>query len=325
MQLPQRRTVLKSALAATAAAAGLAAPAVRAQQAPVRLVVPYPPGGSADGAGRLFALKMSDVLGRQVVVDNRPGGGTVIASEYVARAAPDGTTVMQINPSHLIVQAAMKNLSFHLARDFVPVSLIASTPMLLVVTPSLPAQNVRELVALAKAKPGTINYASGGIGGITHLTTELFKRRAGIDMVHVTYKGVASTVQAVVTGDTPVAINDLPTYLPLVKAGKVRALAVLSEKRAPDAPDLPTMAEAGVPGVVSDVWYGLLAPKGTPRELVASLNAAATAAAADAATRERARTAGLSLTSSTPEQFGGFLSAEIEKWAQLVKDVDLKL
>jgi tripartite-type tricarboxylate transporter receptor subunit TctC len=268
---------------------------------------------------------MSEILGRQVVVDNRPGGGTVIASEYVARAAPDGTTVMQINPSHLIVQAAMKNLSFNLTRDFVPVSLIASTPMLLVVNPSLPAQNVRELVALAKSKPGQLNYASGGIGGITHLTTELFKRRAGIDMVHVTYKGVASTVQAVVSGDTPIAINDLPTYLPLVKAGKVRALAVLSEKRTPDAPDLPTMAEAGVPGVVSDVWYGLLAPKGTPRELIAPLNAAATAAAADAGMRERARTAGLAFTSSTPEQFASFMASETEKWAQLVKDVDLKL
>jgi tripartite-type tricarboxylate transporter receptor subunit TctC len=221
---------------------------------------------------------------------------------------------MQINPSHLIVQAAMKNLSFNLTRDFVPVSLIASTPMLLVVNPSLPAQNVRELVALAKSKPGQLNYASGGIGGITHLTTELFKRRAGIDMV-----------QAVVSGDTPIAINDLPTYLPLVKAGKVRALAVLSEKRTPDAPDLPTMAEAGVPGVVSDVWYGLLAPKGTPRELIAPLNAAATAAAADAGMRERARTAGLAFTSSTPEQFASFMASETEKWAQLVKDVDLKL
>ncbi len=321
----QRRILLKSGFAAAAAAAGLGAPTVSAQQAPVRLVVPYPPGGSADGAGRLFAQKMSDVLGSQVVVDNRPGGGTVIASEFVARAAPDGLTFMQINPSHLIVQAAMKNLSFSLTRDFVPIPLIASTPMLLVVNPSLPAQNVRELVALAKSKPGQLNYASGGIGGITHLTTELFKRRAGIDLVHVAYKGVASTVQAVVAGDAAMVINDLPTYLPLVKAGKVRALAVLSEKRTPDAPDLPTMAEAGVPGVVSEVWYGLLAPKGTPRELVARLNAAATAAAADPGTRERARTAGLAVTSSTPEQFGTFLAAEIQKWAQIVKDVDLKL
>jgi tripartite-type tricarboxylate transporter receptor subunit TctC len=321
----ERRRVLRYGMAAGVGAAGFGTTSLFAQPAPVRLVVPYPPGGSADGAARLYALKMSEILGRQVVVDNRPGGGTVIASEYVARAAPDGTTVMQINPSHLIVQAAMKNLSFNLTRDFVPVSLIASTPMLLVVNPSLPAQNVRELVALAKSKPGQLNYASGGIGGITHLTTELFKRRAGIDMVHVTYKGVASTVQAVVSGDTPIAINDLPTYLPLVKAGKVRALAVLSEKRTPDAPDLPTMAEAGVPGVVSDVWYGLLAPKGTPRELIAPLNAAATAAAADAGMRERARTAGLAFTSSTPEQFASFMASETEKWAQLVKDVDLKL
>ena len=321
----QRRILLKSGLAAAVAAAGLGTTAVGAQQAPVRFVVPYPPGGSADVAGRLFAQKMSDVLGRQVVVDNRPGGGTVIASEFVARSAPDGLTIMQINPSHLIVEAAMKNLSFNLMRDFVPVSLIASTPMLLVVNPSLPVQNVRELVALAKSKPGQLNYASSGIGGITHLTTELFKRRAGIDMVHVTYKGAASTVQAVVSGDTPLAINDLPTYLPLVKAGKMRALAVLSDKRTPDAPDLPTMAEAGVPGVVSEVWYGLLAPKGTPRELLARLNAAASAAAGDAGTRERARTAGLALTASTPEQFGTFLAAEIDKWSQLVKDVDLKL
>lgn len=321
----QRRILLKSGLAAGAAAAGLGAASVSAQAAPVRFVVPYPPGGSADVAGRLFAQKMADVLGRQVIVDNRPGGGTVIASEFVARSAPDGLTVLQINPSHLIVQAAMKNLSFSLTRDFAPVALIASTPMLLVVNPSLPVQNVRELVALAKSKPGQLNYASGGIGGITHLTTELFKRRAGIDMVHVAYKGVASTVQAVVSGDAPVVINDLPTYLPLVKAGKVRALAVLSEKRTPDAPDLPTMAEAGVSGVVSDVWYGLLVPRGTPRELIAGLNAAATAAAADPGTRERARTAGVTVTTSTPEQFGVVLAAEIDKWARVVKDVDLKL
>ena len=296
-----------------------------AQTAPIRLVVPYPPGGSSDLSARIVAQKMSDVLGRQVLVDNRPGGGTVIGSEIVANSVPDGTTMLQINPSHVIAQSAMKNLSFNLTRDFAPVSLIASTPLLLVVNPSVPAQNAKELVALAKSRPGQVNYASGGVGGITHLIGEMFKRRAGIDLVHVPYKGTASTVQAVIGGDVTMSFNDLPTYLPLVRAGKLRALAVTSGARAPDAPEIPTMAEAGFPGIVGDVWFGILVPRGTPAEVIARLNAAIVAAVANPEANERLRKAGVGAMSSTPEGFAAMLAAETEKWSQLVKEVGLQL
>lgn len=292
---------------------------------PVRLVVPYPPGGSADTSARIVAQKMSEALGTQVVIDNRPGGGTVIASEHVARSPADGATLLQINPSHIIVQAAMKNLKFDLARDFAPVSLMAATPLMLVVNPGVPARSVQELVALAKARPGQLNFASGGIGGITHLTGEMFSRGAGISLVHVPYKGSASTVQAIVGGEVTLSFNDIPTYLPLVKAGKLRALAVTSAKRSPDAPDVPTMAELGYPDIQAEAWFGLLVPAATPKDTIARLNAAVNAAARSPEVRERLAKAGVGAIATTPEAFGAMLAAENDKWSRLVKAVALQL
>ncbi len=293
--------------------------------APIRLVVPYPPGGSADLTARIVANKMSEILGRPVLVDNRPGGATVIASEFVAKSAPDGTTLLQINPSHIVTQSAMKNLSFDLARDFVPVSLMASTPLMLVVNPSVPAKSVAELVALAKASPGTLNFASGGIGGITHLTGELFKRVTAIDVVHIPFKGAASTLQALVSGEVAMAFNDVPTYLPMVKAGKLRALAVGSPQRSADAPDIPTMAESGYPDFGAQVWYGLLAPAATPKDVVATVNAAVAKAVSSSDVLQQLRTAGVVAISSTPDGLGRLIRSETDKWSKIVRDINLQV
>jgi tripartite-type tricarboxylate transporter receptor subunit TctC len=312
--------------AATAGSLLVASFAAMAQApAPMRLVVPYPAGGSADLSARIVAQKLSEVLGRPVLVDNRPGGGTVIASEYVAKSPPDGNTLYQINPSHIVAQSAMKNLSFDLSRDFAPVSLMASTPLMLVVNPSVPAKNVAELVALAKASPGKLNFASGGVGGITHLTGEMWKRVTGTDVVHVPYKGAASTLQGLLGGDVTMSFNDVPTYMPMVKAGKLRALAVGSPQRSPDAPDVPTMAESGYPDFQAQVWYGLLVPAATPKDVIAKLNAAIVQAVGSPAVRDQLRANGVTAVSSTPDELGRMLSTETAKWSRIVRDINLQL
>ena len=318
---------LYAVLAATAAGAlALASFETQAQvTAPLRLVVPYLAGGSADLSARIVAQKMTEVLGRPVVVDNRPGGGTVIASEFVLKSAPDGNTMLQINPSHLVTQSAMKNLSFDLARDFAPVSLMASTPLMLVVNPAVPAQSVAELVALAKASPGKLNFASGGVGGITHLTGEMFKRATATDVVHVPYKGAASTLQGLVSGDVTMSFNDVPTYMPMVKAGKLRALAVGSMQRSPDAPDVPTMAESGYPDFQAQVWYGLLVPAATPKDVVAKLNAAVIQAVNSPDLRDQLRASGVTAVSSTPDEFGRMIASESDKWSRIVRAINLQL
>ena len=199
--------------------------------AQARLVVPYPPGGSADLSGRIMAQKMSEVLGRQVIVDNRPGGGTLIASEHVAKSAPDGMTMLQINPSNIIAQLTIKGTSVDLRRDFVAVSLMASSPLLLVVNPTVPAKSLAEFVAFARTQPGKLHFASGGVSGITHLTGELLNSATGIKVVHVPFKGSASTITPLVSGEVSIAFNDVPTYLPHVRAGRLRALAITGDAR----------------------------------------------------------------------------------------------
>lgn len=293
--------------------------------APLRLVVPYPAGGSADLSARIVAKKLEEVLSRPVVVDNKPGGGTVIASEFVAKSPPDGTTMLQINPSHIVAQAAMKNLSFDLTRDFAPVALTSSTPLLLVVNPSVPVKNVADLVALAKGSPGKLNFASGGVGGITHLTGEMFKRVTATDIVHVPYKGSASTLQSLLSADVTMSFNDVPTYMPMVKAGKLRALAVGSAQRSPDAPDIPTMAESGYPEFQAQVWFGIVVPVATPKQTIAMLNAAIVRAVNSPDVREQLRAAGVDAVASTPEEFGRMIASETDKWSRVVRDINLQL
>jgi len=297
--------------------------AALAQSAPARLVVPYPPGGSADLSARVIAQKLTEG-GRNVLVENKPGGGTLIASEFVARAPADGQTMLQINPSNIIAQLTIKNAAVDLQRDFAAVSFMASTPLLLVVNPGVPAKNVAELIALAKAQPGKLNFASGGIGGVTHLTGELLKSTTGVNVLHVPYKGSASTTPPLVTGEVAMAFNDVPTYLPLIKAGKLRALAITGPARFPDLPDVPTMGEAGYPNIDGQAWFAILVPTATPRDTVAALSRAFAQASSGTDVRDRLRSAGVVPLSSTPEQTTKFVATEFDKWGKLVKEVNLQ-
>lgn len=320
MVLPQAIRRIASAIFA-ASTLSLASGALMAQ---ARLVVPYPPGGSADLSGRIIAQKMSEVLGRQVIVDNRPGGGTLIASEHVAKSAADGMTMLQINPSNIIAQLTIQNSSIDLRRDFVAVSLMASSPLLLVVNPKVPARSLAEFVALAKAQPGMLNFASGGVSGITHLTGELLNSATGIKVVHVPFKGSASTIAPLVSGEVSMAFNDVPTYLPHVRAGRLRALAITGDTRSADLPDIPTMAEAGFPAIDSQAWFVILVPAKTPPGVVGSLAKAIEQVVAQPDVRDRLKAAGMIATASSPQQTAAMMTREFDKWSKLVKEVNLQ-
>ena len=321
---PIRRAAQRAAVALTLATVLTLPQAALAQAGPARLVVPYPPGGSADMSARVMAQKMSELGGKPVVVDNKPGGGTIIGAEAVARAPADGQTMFQINPSNIIAQLTIKSVPVDLQRDFTAVSLMAATPLLLVVNPGVAAKSVAELVALAKAQPGKLNFASGGIGGITHLTGEMFKSVTGTSVLHVPYKGSASTTPALVTGEVAMAFNDVPTYLPLVKAGKLRALGITGPVRSTDLPEVPTMTEAGFPSVDAQVWFAIIVPAATPRDTVAGLARLIGQAAAGTDVRERLRSGGVVPVANTPEQMNRMLVSEFDKWTKLVKEVNLQ-
>lgn len=321
MRLAPRHFLASLPNVAAALLAVLSCGAVLAQ---TRLVVPYPPGGSADLSARIIAQKMTELAGRAIVVENKPGGGTLIASEFVAKSAPDGTTLLQINPSNIIAELTIKNPAVDLRRDFAAVSFMASTPLLLVVNPGVPAKNVAELVALARGQSGKLNFASGGIGGVTHLTGEMLKSATGINVLHVPYKGSASTIPPLLTGEVSLAFNDVPTYLPHVKAGKLRALAITGPARTPDLPEVPTMAEAGFPAIDAQAWFAILVPAATPRDTIAALARGIAQATAQADVRERLRSAGVVPVANTPEQMTRTLATEFDKWDKLVKEVKLQ-
>ena len=287
---------------------------------PIRLVVPYPPGGVNDIVARIVATDVAARLGTPVIVENKPGGGTIIGTQFVVAAPPDGHTWLMINPSSAINVSTQKSLPYDLLRDLVPVTTVATYPTVLVASPSLRVTTLAELLARAKAQPGKLNYASGGYGGSTHLAGELFKKATGTDFVHVPYKGSASTIQALVTGDAAIAFGDFATYLPQVEAGKLRAIAVASKERFPAAPDVPTMAEAGLPGFEIDVWLGIAVPKGTPDAVVRAINTAVRAALANPSVRDQLAKQAVRPAGSTPEQFRATVAAEVQQWAKVVRE-----
>ncbi|WP_431509477.1 tripartite tricarboxylate transporter substrate binding protein [Variovorax sp. DAIF25] len=314
-----RRHVL-GALAATACLAGL--PAAWAQgypTKPVKLVVPYPPGGPTDIVARIVAQKLSEQTGQQFIVDNRPGAGGNTGAEFVARSAPDGYTLVVATTAHAINPSLFKHLGYRVTKDLAPVSLLTSGPLVIVANPELPAKNVAELIALAKAKPGQLNFASSGNGQSTHLSAELFASMAGVKMTHVPYKGSAPALTDVMGGQAQLMFDTMLSAMPHVKGGKLKALAVTGAKRSPAAPELPTVAESGLPGYEAIAWNGLLAPAGTPPETIARLSAELRKALTLPEVREKFEAQGFAATWNTPEAFGGFLQAEVEKWAQVVK------
>jgi len=292
---------------------------------PIRFIVPFAPGGGGDVVGRIIGQRMSEQLGKPLVIDNRAGGGGTLGCELAAKAAPDGYTLLLGNVGPIAVGPALyPKLAYDPVRDFAPVTMIASFPNLLVANPGLPFKTVPELVAYAKSRPGALNFASAGAGTSTHLAGELFKSVAGIDVVHVPYKGGAAAMTDIIAGQVAYYFGTMPSSMPLAKAGKLRALAVTSLTRSPAAPEVPTIAESGYPKFETAAWYGLMFPTGTPREIVARTNAATMVVLALPDIRERLVHEGSEPLGSTPAQFGAYIKAEIAKWSGVVKAAHLK-
>ena len=294
---------------------------------PVRIIVPYPPGSGTDIVARILGQKLSEGWGQQVIVDNRPGAGAIIGVDAVAKAAPDGYTIGIADTGPLAINPALyAKLPYHPVRDFAPVTVVATLPFMLVVHPSVPARNVAELVALAKAKPGQINYASVGNGSAVHLATELFKSRAGIDLTHIPYKGSAPALQGLLAGEASVMFVNLLSAMPLVKAGKLRALAAAPAARIGALPDLPTIAEAGVPGYAFEAWFGIVAPAGTPKPVVDRLNQELRRVIALPEVRDLlVNKGGFEPVGSTVESFTSLIPAEMERWGKLVRETGAKV
>jgi tripartite-type tricarboxylate transporter receptor subunit TctC len=284
----------------------------------VRLVVGFPPGGGTDINARLLAPKLSEYLGQQFVVENRPGATTNIASDLVAKSAPDGHTLLFTTSALAINMSLYKNLTFDALRDFAPISVFAESPNLLVAHQSA-GGNVRELLAQAKAKPGAMNYSSAGSGTTQHLAGELFKARTGTFIVHIPYKGSAASLTAVIAGEVHFSFANVPAILGHIRSGRMRALAVLAPRRSDLMPEVPTMKEAGVDGVEVSVWYALLAPAATPREVVKILGDATVRAARSEDLRQKLVDQGAEPVGSTPEEFAKLLREEVARWAEVVK------
>jgi tripartite-type tricarboxylate transporter receptor subunit TctC len=286
---------------------------------PVRVVVPYPPGGPTDIVARVVSQKLTEQTGQQFLVENRAGAGGNIGAEAVARAPADGYTLLVATTAHAINPSLFKQLGYDLQKDFAPVSQLTGGPLVIVANPSLPAKDVRELIALAKAKPGALNFASSGNGQSTHLSAELFSSMAGIKMNHVPYKGSAPALTDVIAGQADLMFDTMLSAMPQVKTGKLKALAVTSAARSPAAPDLPTVAESGLPGYEAIAWNGLLAPAGTPKDVVATLNAELKRTLELPEIRERFAAQGFGAAWSPPEKYSAFIQAELAKWAKVVK------
>jgi tripartite-type tricarboxylate transporter receptor subunit TctC len=287
---------------------------------PAKLVVPFPPGGPLDTTARIIAQKLTDAWGQSVIVENKPGAGGNIGAGIVAKSPPDGyTIVMGALSTHAVNPSLYPAMPYDAQKDFAPITLVAITPNVLVVNPSLPVHSVRELIAYAKAHPGKLSFGSGSIGSAGHLAGELFKVDAGVDMVHVPYKGAAPAMQALLAGDTQLMFDNLASAMSQVKAGKLRALAVTTAQRSKLAPALPTMAEAGLPGFDISTWFGLLAPAGTPHDVIAKWNSGVTKILSDPSMRERLAAQGAEATPDSPDAFARFIAAELVKYARIVK------
>ena len=292
---------------------------------PIRMIVPFAPGGGVDFTARLVGQKLGAALGQSVVSDNRAGAAGVIGTELAAKAPADGYTLLLGSAGPLAILPGMSaRLAYDPLRDFAPVALASTLPFLLVVHPSLPVKTMAELIAHAKARPGQLNYGTAGNGSTTHLATELFKSMAQVDIVHVPYKGVAPAVADLLGGQVQLMAGDLSTLMPQVKAGKLRALAVTGAKRSALAPELPTVAEGGVAGFEASGWFGVLAPAATPRALIERLNQTINAGLAQADARERLNALGGDAGGGTPAEFGARIRNDLAKWDKLIKTLGLR-
>ena len=290
----------------------------------VRIVVPFAPGGGTDVAARVLAQKLTERVGQSFIVDNRPGASGIIGTELVAKSAPDGYTLLVGSQTVMAVVPAMYGkLNYDTVRDFVPVIRIIDTPTLIAVHPSLPAKSIKELIALAKARPGQLSFG-GASGGTPHMFGELFKTLAQVDLLFVPYKGEGPAIIDAMGGQISMVFSNLPTVLPLAQSGKLRPLAVSSAQRVSGAPEIPTVAESGLPDYIANSWFGLYAPAATPREIVTKINTDATSALNAPEVKDRLAAQGMYVVANTPEQFAAFLKTEIPRWAKVVKDSGVK-
>jgi tripartite-type tricarboxylate transporter receptor subunit TctC len=292
---------------------------------PIRIVVPYTPGGFTDVTTRIVAAELSKNFGQNIIVDNRPGANSIVGVDIVSKSAPDGYTLASVIPAHAANQTLYPKLPYHSLKSFAPVSLAASAPLILCVTNALPAKSVKELVALAKSRPGKLAFASSGVGASAHLSMELLMMMTGISMVHVPYKGTAPALVDLTSGQVQVMFDVPSSMLPHVKAGRIRALAMASEKRYSAAPDLPTISESAVPGYASGSWVGFLAPAGTPREVVAKLGKEIMGIVNRPDVRERFIQIGIEPVGNSPEAFTAFLRNEVSKWEKVIRTANVKV
>jgi tripartite-type tricarboxylate transporter receptor subunit TctC len=291
---------------------------------PIRFILPFPPGGGTDTLARIVGQKLGEILGQTIVMDNRPGAGANIGAEIAAHSVADGYTLLMGNIAHAVNMTLYSKPGYDLTKDFAPITLLAATPNILVVHPSIAAKSVQELVALAKAKPGQLNYASSGSGSSAHLAGELFKNLAGVDIVHIPYKGGGPAVISLVGGEAVIGFATMPSVLPQVKAGKLRALAVTTIKRSPAVPDLPTVAESGVAGYDANTWYGALAPARTPAAIVTRLHDEFVKIMRSADIRERIAVHGYEADTDTPQEFAAFIRSEVVKWGKVVRAAGIR-
>jgi tripartite-type tricarboxylate transporter receptor subunit TctC len=305
----------------------LLAPALAAAQdfpnKPIRLIVPFPAGGPNDIIARVVGQRMSELVRQPVLIDNRGGQAGVLGTDAVAKANPDGYTIGITSASSLAISPSMEKVPYDARKDFAPVTLVVTVPEMLVVASNVPAKNMDELVALARAQPGKLNFASAGVGGLPHLAGELLKLTARIDIVHVPYRGAAPAINDLLGQQVQMTFLDLPVILPHIKAGTLRPIALGARARVPTAPDVPTTAEVGMPDLLIENWYGMIAPGGTPPAIVASLNKLATAAMADPAVKAKLADQGLTVVGDAPEHFREFIGNETAKWAKVIKDAGL--
>jgi tripartite-type tricarboxylate transporter receptor subunit TctC len=331
MQLDPHRASRRRALLAASAACVLSAAGTLAARAadpfpnkPIRLIVGFAPGGGTDSAARIVAPLLADKLGQPVIVDNRPGMGGGLALDLTAKAPADGYTLVLASSGGLTAFPSLyKNLAYDPAKDFAPISLFGISPLVLVANAKVPANTTAELIALAKKEPGKLSYGSGGSGAATHLSGELFKSLSGTDLLHVPYKGSQPAVLALLSGEIPLAFIDLATVMPQLAGKKIKVIGVSGKQRTPVAPELPTVAETGLPGYEADGWFGVLAPAGTPAAVVARLNSALIAGLNNPEVRARFKTAGLETAYSTPEELTRRIKADTDKWSRLIRQYNI--
>jgi tripartite-type tricarboxylate transporter receptor subunit TctC len=306
----------------------LASPAIAADEfpsKPIRLIVPFPPGGPNDIIARVVGQRMSEIVKQPVIIDNRGGQAGVLGTDAVAKAAPDGYTIGIVSASAIVISPSMEKIAYDPQKDLQPITLVATVPEMLVVAKDVPATNMSELVALAKAQPGKLNFASAGVGGLPHLAGELFKLTAKIDIVHVPYRGAAPAINDLLGQQVQMTFLDLPVILPQIKAGNLKPIALGARERARQAPDVPTTAEVGMPDLLIENWYGMIGPAGLPRAVLDKINRVAVEAMSDPSIKDKLGDQGLTLMPQKPEEFRAFIAKDAIRWAKVIKDSGVEM